>query len=39
MDLLTAVDPDTDPRIVALAHLGAAVMLFGVFDPETAERL
>ena len=36
--LLAAVDDDTDPRVVALAHLGAAVLLFERCDPATADE-
>lgn len=41
--LLTAaaadLDAGADPGSVALAHAGAAVMLFQSFDVETAERI
>jgi len=37
--LLAVVDGHTDPRVTALAHLGATLMLFEVFDPETANWL
>jgi hypothetical protein len=39
MNLLAAVGPDADPRVTALVHLGAAVMLFGEFNLETANEL
>lgn len=38
--LLEAADGlEADPVTVALAHAGAAVVLFSRFDPVTAERI
>ncbi|GMW05413.1 MAG: hypothetical protein AMXMBFR8_02100 [Nevskiales bacterium] len=39
-NLLEAADAlEADPVTVALAHAGAAVVLFSRFDPATAERI
>lgn len=37
--LEAAAELEADPVTVALAHAGAAVVLFSRFDPVTAERL
>lgn len=37
--LEAAADHEADPVTVALAHAGAAVVLFSRFDPVTAERI
>ena len=39
LDGLARADPDMDPAVLAMAYLGAAVMLFDSCDPAMAEVL
>lgn len=39
LELLSAVDSDADPRVAAMAHLGAGLILLQGCDPQTASRL